>query len=139
MGVSVSGQTIRKMVNSLTKDVQRRNKTLPPSQIIYDNFNIDFKVAQPTAGHSQTQVSMTSAMFAHYAAGFDRRDLRFTKELHEPSRFNKDNLPNDPKIYTPHIHHILPSNDGNLDKTLAWHQGSINICIICGQRRQVNL
>ena len=84
------------MVQSLTKSAAERNRHLPPSQFIYDNFDMDFKVAQPTAGSRGSHASMTSATFAPYA---DLRpgDLMFTKELHAKSRFNKDLSPN-PRI-----------------------------------------
>ena len=50
IGVLVSTQTTRNMVNSLTKSAAHRNKHLPPSMIVYVNFDMDFKVAQPTTG-----------------------------------------------------------------------------------------
>ena len=50
IGVSVSTQTTCNMVNSLTKSAAHRNKHLLPSMIVYDNFDMDFKVAQPTTG-----------------------------------------------------------------------------------------
>jgi hypothetical protein len=70
IGVSVSTQTTQSMINSLTKSAAYRNKHLPPSMIIYDNFDMDFKVAQPTIGKAGSHTSMTSATFAPYAHGF---------------------------------------------------------------------
>jgi hypothetical protein len=58
MGVSVSTQTTRNMVQSLTKSAAERNRHLPPSQFIYDNFDMDFKVAQPTIGSRGSHTSM---------------------------------------------------------------------------------
>lgn len=68
MGVSVSTQTTQNMVNSLMRNARDRNKTLPPTMFIYDNFDMDFKVAQPTDGKSGSHASMTSEMFAPYVA-----------------------------------------------------------------------
>src|ERR1700676_684361 len=82
IGVSVSTQTTRNMINSLTKSAAHRNKHSPSSMIIYDNFDMDFKVAQPTAGKAGSHTSMTSATFAPYAHGFVPGDLKLTKELH---------------------------------------------------------
>jgi len=78
---------------------------------IYNNFDLDFKVAQPTAGKSGWRVSMTSATFSPYANTYNE-DLQFTKELHKTSPFNKDLEPGDPQIYKPSIHDILPSRTG---------------------------
>jgi hypothetical protein len=130
MGVSVSTQTTRNMVNSLIRSARLRNKGLPPSMFIYDNFDLDFKVAQPTAGKAGTHVSMTSATFALYA-GAGLGDLRFTKELYATSPFNKDLAPGDPRIYTPRVLDILPARTapvGGLDAlsaAFAWHMRAI--------------
>ena len=116
------------MVQSLTKSAAERNRHLPPSQFIYDNFDMDFKVAQPTAGSRGSHASMTSATFALYA---DLRpgDLTFTKELHAKSHFNKDLLPGNPLIYTPHIRDIIPRHELNdlhaLSRAFAWHMRAI--------------
>lgn len=126
MGISVSTFTTGKMVNSLTVSARQRNKNLPPSMFIYDNFDLDFKVAQPTIGRSGTHVSMTSATFAPYSMSYPNA-LQFTKELHATSAFNKDIPPGDPRVYTPRVRDILPSNaasQGGLDalsKAFAWH------------------
>lgn len=130
MGISVSTQTTRNMVNSLTRSAKGRNKSLPPSMFIYDNFDMDFKVAQPTAGKSGTHASMTSATFAPYL-NIQPEDLRFTKELHETSPFNKDIPPGDPRIYKPRIRDVMPSRTPSssgpdaLVKCFAWHLRSI--------------
>src|SRR5882724_4713607 len=108
MGVSVSTQTTRNMVNSLIKNAQDRNKTLPLTMFIYDNFDMDFKVAQPTVGKSGSHTSMTSTMFAPYVAMGPSDNLRFTQELHKTSCFNKYLAAGDPQIYTPCIQDILP-------------------------------
>ena len=108
MGVSASTQTTRNMVKSLTKSAIARNKHLPRSMFIYDNFDMDFKVAQPTIGKIGSHTSMTSATFAPYAQGSTLQDLKFTRELHATSRFNKDNLPGCSAVYTPHIRDIMP-------------------------------
>ncbi|KAF8230226.1 hypothetical protein L208DRAFT_1201410, partial [Tricholoma matsutake] len=42
MGVSASTQTTRNMVKSLTKSAIDRNKHLPCSMFIYNNFDMDF-------------------------------------------------------------------------------------------------
>ena len=70
IGVSVLRQPTHNMINSLTKSAAQRNKHLPPSMIIYDDFDMDFKVAQPTVGKAGLHTSMTSATFAPYAHGF---------------------------------------------------------------------
>ena len=127
LGVSVSTQTTRNMVNMLTKSAAQRNKHLPPSMIIYDNFNMDFKVAQPTARKAGSHTSMTSAIFAPYAPGFTPSDLKFTKELYATSRFNKDILEHSLLIYTPCIRDILPPREplvnslDSLRKAFVWH------------------
>lgn len=89
---------------------------------------MDFKVAQPTAGSRGSHASMTSATFAPYA---DLRpgDLTFTKELYAKSHFNKDLLPGNPLIYTPHIRDIIPRHESNdlhaLSRAFAWHMRAI--------------
>src|SRR5882762_4292626 len=131
MDVSVSTQTTRNMVNSLTKNARERSKTLPPTMFIYDNFDMDFKVAQPTVGKSGSHASMTSATFAPYAAMGSSDNLRFTQELHKTSRFNKDLAAGDPRIYTPRIRDILPRQfpavEGldPLSRAFAWHLRAI--------------
>ena len=57
-------QTTCNMFDSLTKSAAHRNKHSPSSMIIYDNFNVDFKVAQPTTGKASSHTSMTSTTFA---------------------------------------------------------------------------
>ena len=54
MGVSISMQTDRNMVNSLTKSTWLWNKNLPDLMFIYDNFDLDFKATQPTLGNIGT-------------------------------------------------------------------------------------
>jgi hypothetical protein len=103
MGVSASTQTTWNMVKSLTKSAIIRNKHLPHSMFIYDTFNMDFKVVQPTTGKIGSHTSMTSATFTLYAQGSTSEDLKFTRELHVTSRFNKDNAPGSPMVYTPCI------------------------------------
>jgi hypothetical protein len=133
MGVSASTQTIWNMVKSPTKSAIVRNKHLPRSMFIYDNFNMDFKVAQPTAGKICSHTSMTSATFTPYAQGLTSEDLKFTRELHTTSRFNKDNPPGSPMVYTPRIRDIMPRPevliDGldSLHRAFAWHLGAILI------------
>lgn len=126
MGASVSTQTTRNMVQSLTKSATEQNQHLPPSQFIYDNFDVDFKVAQPTVGSRGSHASMTSATFAPYA-DLCPGDLTFTKELHAKSCFNKDLLPGSPLIYTPHIRDVIPKREPLVDglhallRAFAWH------------------
>ena len=103
LGVSVLTQTTRNMVYSLTKSASQRNKHLPASMIIYDNFDMDFKVAQPTMGKAGLHTSLKSATFAPYAHGFVPDDLKFMKELYATSRFNKVIPEHSPLIYTPRI------------------------------------
>ena len=107
MGVSVSLGTTQNMIKSLRKHANARLKQLPPSNMIYDNFDMDFHVAQPTVGHQGTHISVTAATFAPYV-NVAAEDLCFTKELYETSCFNKDLEPNDPKIYKPRAEDILP-------------------------------
>ena len=91
---------------------------------------MDFKVAQPTAGSRGSHASMTSATFAPYA-DLCPGDLTFTKELHAKSRFNKDLLPGNPLIYTPHIRDIIPKREPLIDglhalsRAFAWHMRAI--------------
>ena len=125
MGVSVSTQTNRNIVNSLTQSAWLQNKNLPESMFIYDNFDLDFKAAQPTLGNTGTHISMTSATFAPYA-NCKMADLQFMKELHKTSHFNKDIMPGDPRVYTPRICNIVPQWDhamgvDPLRKVLTWH------------------
>ncbi|KAJ3841789.1 hypothetical protein F5878DRAFT_515874, partial [Lentinula raphanica] len=49
MGVSVSTGSLRNMVSSLNKQAKFRLKTIPKSNIIYDNVDVDFHKGQPTA------------------------------------------------------------------------------------------
>ena len=130
MGISASTQTTRNMVKSLTKSTIIRNKHLPCSMFIYDNFNMDFKVAQPTVTKIGSHTSMTSATFALYAQGSMLEDLKFTRKLHA---FNKDNLSGSPMVYTPCIQDIMPQPevliDGldSLHRAFAWHLCAILI------------
>lgn len=133
MGVSVSLGTIRNTVKSLRKNANLRLKNLPPGNMIYDNFDMDFKVAQPVAGHQGTHMSVTAATFAPYI-GVNLEDLRFTEELHKTSRFNKDLQPNDPKIYKLTFRDVLPRVDSSspairgldsLSRAFAWHLRAI--------------
>ena len=70
---------------------------------------------------------MTSVMFAPYAHGFVPCILKFTKELHATSRFNKDIPEHSPLIYAPHTRDILPPCEplvnglDSLHKVFAWH------------------
>ena len=131
MGVSVSTQTTRNMVNSLTRNAQDRNKTLPPTMFIYDNFDMDFKVAQPTVGKSSSHASMTSTMFSPYAAMDSSDNFQFTWDLYKTSHFNKDLVASDPWIYTPCIWAILPQQlpaaEGldSLSQAFVWHLRAI--------------
>ena len=132
------------MVKSLCKHANAQLKTLPPCNMIYDNFGMDFKVAQPVAGHQGTHMSVTAATFTPYASATPD-DLWFTKELHKTSIFNEDLHPNDPRIYKPTAFNLLPqcelastSEDesmspvdsdadplDSLGKSFAWHMCSI--------------
>ena len=76
---------------------------------------------------------MTAATFAPYV-GTTLDDLRFTKELHETSRFNKDLQPNDPRIYKLTFRDVLPKVEppsltsprlDSLSKAFAWHLRAI--------------
>ena len=96
------------MVNSLMRNAWDRNKTLPPTIFIYDNFDMDFKVAQPTVGKSGSHASMTSPTFAPYAVMDSSDNLWFPRDLYKTSHFNKDLVAGDPQIYTPCIWDILP-------------------------------
>jgi len=91
----VSLGTVQNTVKSLRKHANAQIKLLPPENIY--NFNMDFKVAEPVAGHQGMHMT-TATTFTPYV-GTSLDDLHFTKELHETSRFNKDLHPSDPKIY----------------------------------------
>lgn len=126
MGVSVSLGTTRNTVKSLRKHANARLKSLTHGNMIYDNFDMDFKVAQPTAGHQGWHMSATVATFTPYL-DLEPGDLRFTKELHATSRFNKDLSPNSPLIYRPVATHILPGREevsasglNSVDHAFAW-------------------
>ena len=84
MVVSVSLGTVQNTVASLCRNANQQLKSLPPGNMIYDNFDMDFKVAQPVAGHQGTHISVTAATFAPYI-GTTLDDLCFMKELHETS------------------------------------------------------
>jgi hypothetical protein len=103
MGISALTQTTQNMVKSLTKSTIARNKYLPHSMFICDNFDMDIKVAQPTTGKTGSHTSMASATSALYAQGSTLQDLKFTRKLYVTSQFNKDNLPGCPAVYTPRI------------------------------------
>ena len=84
---------------------------------------MDFKVAQPIAGHQGTQISVTAATFTPYV-GITMEDLRFTKELYEMSQYNKNLKPTDLRIYKPMALDILPLGEAQHDmlpKAFAWH------------------
>ena len=121
------------MVKLLTKSAIVRNKHLPHSMFIYDNFNMDFKVTQPTTGKTGSHTSMTSATFAPYAEGLMSEDLKFTRELHVTSWFNKDNAPGSPVVYTPCIWDVMPWPEGLVDGldslhwAFTWHLWAILI------------
>ena len=108
MGVSALTQTPQNMVKSLTKSAISINKHLPCSMFIYDSFDMDFKVVQPTAGNIGSHTSMMSATFAPYAQGSTPEDLKFTRQLHTTSWFNKDNLPGSPVVYTSCVCDVMP-------------------------------
>jgi hypothetical protein len=108
MGVSVSLATTRNTVKSLRKHTNGRLNNLPPGNMIYDNFDMDFKVAQPVAGHQGIHISTTAATFAPYV-DVEPGDLCFTKELHATSKYNKDLRPEDPRIYKASARDLLPS------------------------------
>ena len=128
MGVCVSLGTTRNTIKSLRSHANARLHNLPPGNMIYDNIDTDFKVAQPTTGHQGLHMSAMAATFAPYVR-VPMGDLKVTKELYEKSPFNKDLSPTDPKIYKPTASHILPgpkiiSTSNNLDALLrafAWH------------------
>ena len=128
MGISVSLGSTRNTIKSLRKHANKQLKGLPPGNMIYDNFDMDFQVAQPCGGHQGTHVSGTAATFAPYI-GISPSDLHFTKELHETSRFNKDLPPNDAKIYKPTCDDILPPTEDSsqqsklhsIQAAFAWH------------------
>ncbi|KAL0952555.1 hypothetical protein HGRIS_006811 [Hohenbuehelia grisea] len=98
MGVSVSTTTVHNMVTSLVKSAKLRLQTLPRSNIAYDNFDMDFKVAQPTPGNTGFHWSATSATFIPLRSA-EPEDVKFTKELHATSPYNKDLDLNDPSCY----------------------------------------
>jgi hypothetical protein len=65
MGISASLGTVRNTVASLHRNANQRLKNLPPGNMIYNNFDMDFKVAQPVAGHQGTHISVTAATLLH--------------------------------------------------------------------------
>jgi hypothetical protein len=82
--------------------------------MIYDNFNMDFKVAQPIAGHQGTHICVTAATFTPYV-DMTMEDLHYTKELYETSQYNKNLEPTDPRIYKPMALDILPLGEAQHD------------------------
>jgi len=108
MGISALTQTTWNMVKSLTKSAIVRYKHLPHSMFIYDNFDMDFKVMQPTARKMGSHTSMTSATFTPYVQGSMSEDFKLTREIHTTSWFNKSKLPGSPTVYTPHIQDVMP-------------------------------
>ena len=133
MGVSALTQTPQNMVKFLTKSAISINKHLPCSMFIYDNFDMDFKVAQPTTGNIGSHTSMMSATFTPYAQGSTPEDLKFTRQLHTTSQFNKDNLPGSPVVYTSCVCDVMPRPevlvDGldSLHRAFTWHLRAILI------------
>jgi hypothetical protein len=85
MGISASTQTTQNMVKSLIKSARARNKHLPHSMFTYNNFDMNFKVAQPTTRKTGSHTSMISATFAPYAQGSTSQDLKLTRKLHVTS------------------------------------------------------
>ncbi|KIJ10208.1 hypothetical protein PAXINDRAFT_86395, partial [Paxillus involutus ATCC 200175] len=63
-GLSISASSINNAVDSLSKEsasaVKKSLQTLQTA-LAYDNFDIDFKTAQPTVEHQSTFISSTSA------------------------------------------------------------------------------
>lgn len=63
-GFSISTQSIMTAVKSLSKEagvqIKQAVQTLTTA-LAYDNFNIDFKTAQPTIEHQSQFISLTSA------------------------------------------------------------------------------
>ncbi|KAJ3816302.1 hypothetical protein F5880DRAFT_1447819, partial [Lentinula raphanica] len=49
MGISVSTGSLRNMVTSLNTQARARLKSIPKSNKIYDNVDVDFQKGQPTA------------------------------------------------------------------------------------------
>lgn len=97
MGVSVSLGATRNMVSSLRKHAQSQLNHLPPGNMVYYNFNMDFKVAQPVAGHQGMHMVATTVFFVPYV-NTSLEDLWFVKELREKSIYNKDLAPDDPTL-----------------------------------------
>ena len=132
MGISTSLGSTWNTIKSLHKHANARLKALPAGNMIYDNFDMDFRVAQPCAGHQGMHVSVTAATFAPYVAILPN-DLRFTSELHKTSRFNKDLRPNDARIYKPTCDDVLPPPEDSswqskllsLNAAFAWHMRAI--------------
>ena len=91
MGVSTSLPTIHNMHDALEKQASRRLKTLPWTNSAFDNFDMDFKTAEPTMQHQGFHWSATSATFTELQLATNY-DLQFVKYLHERSNYNKDKL-----------------------------------------------
>lgn len=136
MGISVSIQSISRMVNSLSRKAEERIKNLGPSNHIYDNFDMEFPVAHPTPDHQKVHLSATAATFVPYQDVDHSLDLRFTQELRETSEYNINLSPDDPRIYKPQFDDVYPTTpltehgeDQEMSPydALAWHFRSILI------------
>ncbi len=137
IGISVSVQSVARMVNSLSKKVEERLQTLEGNMNrVYDNFDMDFTVAHPTPDHQKTHLSATAATFVPYNNIDCNCDLRFTKELQETSTYNINLNPDDLRIYKPWFDNILPKSPmilstgpgrKSLYDAFTWHVRSILI------------
>ncbi|KIK79759.1 hypothetical protein PAXRUDRAFT_160419, partial [Paxillus rubicundulus Ve08.2h10] len=90
-GLSTSASSINNVVNSLSKEsmcaIKKSVQTLQTA-FAYDNFNIDFKTAQPTVEHqstffTQTSLLMTSATTIPLYGVVDPADLRCLEQIHQ--------------------------------------------------------
>jgi hypothetical protein len=135
MGILASLSTTRNTVKSLQTHENACLKSLPPVNMIYDNFNMDFKVAQPITGRQGLHMSATAATFAPYV-DISLDDLHFTKELYATSRFNINLQPDNLIIYRPSASDLIPkdliqastlaaSRLDSVNRAFTWHMWAI--------------
>lgn len=105
MGISVSSGSLHNMVNSLSKKVRRRLRSLPHSNTAYDNLDFDFQKGQPTAENIKQHLSISAGTFVPYKNIDHDHDLHFVKELYATSPYNESAT----NVIHPQIDHILPA------------------------------
>ncbi|KAJ3968597.1 hypothetical protein EV361DRAFT_1003093 [Lentinula raphanica] len=110
MGISVSTGSLQNMVKSLNKQARMCLKSLPKSNKIYDNVDVDFQKGQPTAENQKSHISFTAATFVPFK-NIDRdQNLRFMRELYQTSPHN----PHAAAVTRPVVEDIFPQGDAIL-------------------------